>query len=204
MIEHFFNKIQGWFDYANLYAEILDLYGHDDAIFVEIGSWKGRSAAFMATEIANKYPRVEFYCVDTWTGHGGLEGVVPAPVPDTDMHKLYETFLENIKPVKDHIIPIRQPSNIAADRFGDRTLDFIFIDAGHTYEDVKKDIMCWLPKLKTTGTLAGHDYLDKNYPGVKKAVDQLVPDSVEYLPFSWILRPEFIKKYQEKHFPHLR
>ena len=37
------------------------------------------------------------------------------------------------------------------------SLDFIFIDADHTYESVKKDIELWTPKVKHEGIILGHD-----------------------------------------------
>ena len=52
----------------------------------------------------------------------------------------------------------------------------IFIDAGHSYEEVKQDILAWRPLLREGGILCGHDlYKDGPYhPGVKQAVDELI------------------------------
>jgi predicted O-methyltransferase YrrM len=60
----------------------------------------------------------------------------------------------------------------AVSLYENRSLDFIFIDASHEYEDVKKDIIAWYPKLKLGGIIAGHDYT--SYDGVKKAVDEIL------------------------------
>ena len=40
----------------------------------------------------------------------------------------------------------------------DNFFDYIYIDAEHTYEAVKKDLRAWYPKLKKNGTLFGDDY----------------------------------------------
>jgi hypothetical protein len=47
----------------------------------------------------------------------------------------------------------------------------VFIDAGHTYQEAKQDILSWMPKVTPGGILSGHDYSD-HFPGVKKAVDE--------------------------------
>lgn len=59
-----------------------------------------------------------------------------------------------------------------AEHVEDCSLDFVFIDADHNYESVKKDIIAWAPKVKLNGIICGHDTLLK---GVKKAIDELVP-----------------------------
>lgn len=51
-------------------------------------------------------------------------------------------------------------------------LDFVYHDASHLYEDLKKDLVDWLPKMETKGLVAGHDYGNELFPGVKQAVDE--------------------------------
>lgn len=65
-------------------------------------------------------------------------------------------------------------SNEAIKYVNDNTLDLIFIDANHSYENVKEDIELWYPKLKKFGILSGHDYKknDIECKGVVKAVDE--------------------------------
>ena len=52
-MEHFYQRIQGWFDFQNIYSNAVSTAPTEGAHFVEIGSWKGTSAAYMAVEIAN-------------------------------------------------------------------------------------------------------------------------------------------------------
>ena len=68
--------------------------------------------------------------------------------------------------------PIRLPSVKAARCFDDGELDFVFIDAEHSYEAAKTDIATWWPKLRPGGLLIGHDYHRKRFPGVCRAVDE--------------------------------
>ena len=68
----------------------------------------------------------------------------------------------------------------------DGSLDFVFIDAGHGYKSVMKDLESWIPKLKPTGWLIGHDI---NFPAVNKAVTEKLktfkvgPDNVWFVSF---------------------
>ena len=57
----------------------------------------------------------------------------------------------------------------AATLFEDNSVDFVFIDADHQYESVKKDITAWYPKIKIGGIMSGHDYISKF--GVADAVN---------------------------------
>ena len=50
--------------------------------------------------------------------------------------------------------------------------NMIFLDAMHTYEDVKADIERWYPVLKQGGLMVFHDYDHPHFPGVKQAVDE--------------------------------
>jgi hypothetical protein len=41
----------------------------------------------------------------------------------------------------------------------DNSLDWVYIDAGHDFDSVSKDLEAALPKLKPGGIIAGHDYV---------------------------------------------
>lgn len=60
-----------------------------------------------------------------------------------------------------------------AEKVEDLSLDFVFVDAAHDYQSVYKDIRAWLPKVKLTGMICGHDI---NIKGVRDAVEFLLPN----------------------------
>lgn len=170
-MEHFFKNIPGWFDFNNIYKDAINSTT-GPAHFVEVGSWKGKSAAFMCVEIINSGKPIKFDCVDIWTGEGkpGEYENDPSVINQT----LFDEFNNNMLPVKHVFTPIREWSDKAAERYADASLDFVFIDAGHSYENAIADIRAWLPKIKSGGTIAGHDY--NSAPGVKKAVNEMFTD----------------------------
>ncbi len=173
---------ENWFSYPNLYKNVVNEFPSGSK-FVEVGSWKGKSSAYMAIEIANSKKDIEFTCVDTWEGSVEHQG-------QHDLHQLYDVFIENMKPVEEFYIPKRMTSQDAVHLYDDASLDFVFIDASHEYEDVKNDIKAWIKKVKPGGILAGHDYYlgDQNYfPGVKQAVDECL-DNFETSENCWIYR----------------
>jgi hypothetical protein len=69
----------------------------------------------------------------------------------------------------------------AAPLVPDGWADFVFIDAGHSYEAARQDIALWAPKVRKGGWLGGHDYHPK-FPGVIRAVDEAFGANVEHLP----------------------
>lgn len=73
--------------------------------------------------------------------------------------------ISNIKEFdeEDRAIMIRCLSKNAIELFDDESLDFVYIDANHSYESVKQDLEMWWPKIKKGGCLSGHDYIDINW-----------------------------------------
>ena len=171
-MKHFYQKIQGWFAYEFLYTHIVNSCNFKDTYnFVEVGSWKGRSTAYMAVEIFNSYKKINFNCVDTWAGsdeHLDKSNTSYEPLLETP-DGLYNHFIENLKPVESIITPIRKTSIEASRMFDDNSIDFIMIDAAHDYDNVKNDIMHWYPKLAPGGIIAGDDL---DWPGVTQAVTE--------------------------------
>ncbi len=167
-LNHFYSKIHGWFNFEELYkTRVARASSVEPSIFVEVGSWMGKSASFMGVEIKNSKKPITFYCVDTWKGSAEHQATM-AKYNGSIKH----LFLENTKPVEDVIIPIESTSVEAASQFEDGSLDFVYIDAAHDFLSVRNDIMAWKPKLKSTGMLAGHDI---TWPSVLAAVQDQLP-----------------------------
>lgn len=176
-MEHFYHLTEGedWFTYPNLYTQIVRI-APDKAHFVEVGVWKGRSAAFIAVEIINSKKSITLDLVDTWQGS---EEHLPL------QYDLFEVFKKNIEPVAPYVNIKRMDSVSAASTYKDKSLDFVFIDAAHDYENVKADILAWMPKVKSGGHLAGHDY--PSWPGVKQAVDEIIgAENIESAESCWL------------------
>lgn len=171
IVEHFYENIQGWCGFYNIYRNAVNRFPNGSH-FVEIGSWKGQSAAFMAVEIINSGKQIKFDCVDTWRGTLNEEQHQqdPSVINDT----LYDEFIANMTPVEGYYTPIRMDSVSAAATYPDASLDFVFIDGDHLYEGVRADILAWLPKVKKGGFIAGDDFGHaQGSEGVKKAVTEI-------------------------------
>ena len=172
-MEHFYQKIPGWFSFRGLYGRMVR-QAKDGAHFVEVGSWKGRSACFMAVEIANSRKRILFDCVDTWKGSQEPKHLED---PSVKNGTLFSEFMRNTEPIKRFISNVVVMESVqAAKQYGDRSLDFVFIDAAHDYQNVKADLEAWLPKIKPAGLLAGDDFY---HQGVKRAVTERFGESVK-------------------------
>jgi predicted O-methyltransferase YrrM len=163
-MKHFYENLgEKWFTYPELYSAVVEKFPNGSH-FVEVGTWKGMSAAYMAVEIINSGKDIRFDCIDTWD-------FVPSQseIPPHLFNGLYEVFMKNIEPVRHQVNPVQAISWDGAALYKDNSLDFVFIDAAHDYESVRKDIHAWFPKVKKLGVMAGHDY---ECPDVRKAVNE--------------------------------
>lgn len=94
----------------------------------------------MGAEIANSGKSIHLYAIDHWLGSDE-----DGHRADEDLSRggLYQVFLENIRPVANWVTPIRSDSAAAAALFPDESVDFLYIDAEHTYAGVCRDIKAW-------------------------------------------------------------
>lgn len=165
--------IPGWCAFEESYKHAIarvDPSSPGQMIFVEVGSWLGRSAAVMAELIRKNglEKKIEFVCVDPWID-GGPDLRDTVYFKELKGASVYETFLKNVKPWADIVIPLRQFSVEASAAFADQSIDYIMLDGDHNYEGIHADIEAWLPKMKPGSIMAGDDYW---WPGVTRAVDE--------------------------------
>ena len=178
-MDHFYKDVYGFCDYVGLYRKAVEIFP-SGSHFVEVGSFLGKSAVFMAVEIINSGKRIKFDCVDHWKGseeHRDNEKI--------DAEYLYEGFLKNIEPVKGVINPVRLNSIDASKLYKPNSLDFIFIDASHDERSVREDLTYWMPRLKENGMIAGDD-IDNE--GVANAVKWFFDTGkLEIIGRQWLL-----------------
>ena len=150
--------IEGWMKFD----ELQFLYNNAKKFnsVIEVGSWKGRSTHALCSGCKG-----EVVAIDHFEG-SKAEPDAHAQAKDD---KVYNEFLNNMKDFK-HLQVDRNASLIASENYDDNCADMVFIDAGHTYEEVKEDIKIW--KNKARFLLCGHDYSEQLWPDVKRAVDE--------------------------------
>ena len=95
----------------------------------------------------------------------------------------YKSACDCMRAYPGHAFVLRGMSLDIVKMFSDGFFDFVYIDAAHDYESVKKDIIAWTLKVKKGGYICGHDY--GVFPGVKKAVDEIFPDAEIDSDFTW-------------------
>jgi predicted O-methyltransferase YrrM len=84
-------------------------------------------------------------------------------------------FQANWALAPDRFFDVRAMDSVAAARHSKReTLDLVFVDGGHSAEQVQADIKAWAPKLKPGGLMAFHDAVSVNHPGVREALDAVM------------------------------
>jgi uncharacterized Rossmann fold enzyme len=177
--------------------EVLSHFDPDAAIKgAEIGIFAGD----MSKALLRNSHKLNLIMVDSWEA-GGAAYSEDSGAGDFHIHltqDAQDAYERKAKAVTEFangrrvIMPVR--STIAAKHILDKYLDFVFIDADHSYEGCRADIETWAPKLKRGGLLCGHDYNNHYYPefGVNRAVDEFVAANELQLElgknFTWFVK----------------
>lgn len=124
-------------------------FGRDvQGTFVEIGSYLGASASFLAAGIHHQVPARKsiLHCIDTWHNETMLEG-------ERDTFPEFQKYTSKYREI---IVPHRGTSHDVAQRFSER-IDLLFIDGDHSYDAVKLDWDSWYPHLHESSWVLFHD-----------------------------------------------
>lgn len=139
-------KIKSRSELGKLYQSVYQT-GHGAEIGVKEG-WNAKS-------IMQHYTG-HIYLIDTW----------PAPV------EIQQTII-NLTHKRYSLI---HTDSVRASRiFDQESLDWVYIDAGHEYEDVKSDHWAYYHLVRKGGIISGHDY-SPAFPGVVRFVDELIKE----------------------------
>lgn len=140
-----------------------------------VGIEIGTDGGITTLHLLNSIPTLKLHGVDPyipyndWGGNPFSWHGVVGQLND-DSNDSYNVFIKRIEPYSDRYTHHRKTSDDAVSDFEDESVDFIFIDGLHTYEQVLKDCKNYYPKLKSGGLFCGHDYTAIN--GVQRAVNE--------------------------------
>ena len=168
------NDIFGHFNFQQIYSEEVDRAGDGDN-FLEIGCLYGKSTAYLANAIKKSGKNITLYVIDTFKGSGHTP-VVPFLIQfkaNMEVHGLLD------------IIKIYEgTSDSFSSSFDDGFFDFIYVDGDHN--NIKSDILNYLPKVKKGKTFAGHDY---QHPVVRRCVNEMLGrEDLNFQLNTWIFK----------------
>ena len=104
-------------------------------------------------------------CVDPW----GTAGYRAGLLGEDRQEAYYNECVERLAPYDAEII--RRTSMDAVNGVEDESLDFVYIDGSHEFDDVMMDIIMWSKKVRQGGVVAGHDYYKFKRAGVIEAAE---------------------------------
>lgn len=167
--------------------EILCRLPPGPVVGAEIGVFAGATSARLL-----KREDLTLYMIDTWAPFMADNILIASASEQADNLK---TAIEatDFADKRRHVL--RLLSMDAAQQIEDGSLDFVFIDGDHSYSAVSADIRTWLPKIKSGGSLCGHDYANRDYlfgDEVKRAVDDAAAANGWHVDlggdFTWFVR----------------
>lgn len=166
---HYCNDLEGWMNVRELN------WLHDRAkemnSIVELGSWKGKSTHALCCGCPGTVTAVDHF--------KGSEQEREGAHKEAGEKDIYQIFKDNTACFK-NLAVLRMESLKVAEEWDNS--DMVFIDSGHTYEEVKADIKAWLPKTKKL--ICGHDYT--NFIGVQQAVNEIFGlDGIQVFESIW-------------------
>ncbi len=174
---------------AALVRRLSEMFPNGPREGAEVGVLAGRTSL----ELLEAFPALRLRMVDHWGGQASLDRT-----GSVGSQKSLTLARTNTKAYAARRMLMRHDSLKAARRVADASLDFVFIDADHTYKSVRADLAAWAPKVKPGGLLCGHDYLsvlpDSRPNGVQQAVDEYATTTGQRVTlgegYLWFFLPE--------------
>lgn len=138
--------------------------------FVDMGFKVGAEIGVYKAEYTVKLCRVglKMYAVDPWQAYEEYN------YPKRDFQKRQDFLFGHaqrvLAPYPD-VVFVRKFSMDAVKDFADGSLDFVYIDANHSFKHVTEDICEWSKKVRKGGVISGHDFRDDDSHDVRYVLE---------------------------------
>jgi hypothetical protein len=141
----------------------------------------GVRAGEFSASILERWEGRHLIAIDPWATAPEHDYVDIANVSEAEHERLHEAARDRLARFGERSSIWRMTGDEAAERIPHHSLDFVYLDARHDRASVEHDLAVWLPLVRPDGILAGHDYLDGDFPphgrfGVRSAVDSFFED----------------------------
>ena len=183
------HQIQGWFQWRSGQEDAVRHFA-EDSYFLEVGNYLGRSLCSLAEVVKQSGKKFTVIGIDTCQGNGpegpqlkNYHGAAVEQGGGTFAGALHKNIIDC--GFADSISLIISDSVTASSFFADNFFDWIHLDARHDYESLKEDIRAWLPKVKSGSWFSGDDYNQENWPGVIRAVTEMLPEAEPWSTDQW-------------------
>ena len=139
---------------------LMELAAHGEGVgaIVEIGSFMGRSTAFLAAG-SKKSGREKVFAIDHFKGspehQPGQHFSHPVLQNEGTTFKAFQANLARVG-VADQVVAI-QSSSVEAANAWHEPIRLLFIDGEHSYDSVRQDYLSWSPFVVNHGYLCFHD-----------------------------------------------
>jgi hypothetical protein len=173
--------LQGWGSQKKVFSRVITAI--KPKLIIEVGTWKGASAAHMLQLCKEQQVDAQIICIDTWLGSNDVMWTNPNYRSSLNLVGGYPTifkqFIFNMTNLglMNSVFPLPMTSSAAyflLRRFNVQA-DLIYIDAGHEHDEVLLDLNYYFELLRPGGIMFGDDY-SHSWPGVISAVNQFASE----------------------------
>ena len=139
---------------------------------MELGVQRG----WFSKAILNLAKPSKLYLVDLWKQQPGDVYSDSANIPDDAQEQYYASTLELLKSeISNGIVQVIRASTVEAMRnMPPDLVDYVYVDANHSYEATLTDLTEALRIISLTGIIMGHDYCHGNIHGHRWGVIQAI------------------------------
>lgn len=193
-------------DYADLQRFAAQV-AEDGDVLVEVGCFVGESIAHFIDLITATGKRPHLYAVDLFDveemcrdGHHAAnqrmnnDGLTPEQwIARGGPRCMLADFYRNLRHRQRDLYltgALVGRSTDMATLFADQSVRYCFLDAGHSYENVRADLYAWHRKVRHDGIFAGHDWFSSEE--IRRAVSEFAVEhglTLFLTNSSWVLIP---------------
>ena len=152
--------VPGWFHHGPKILELVEQ--HQPTVCVELGTWLGASAIPVALSIRRW--RGVLTCVDTWSDNIYQAAQTSPWLLVSCARNLVTAGVTNAR--------LMPTTTLEAARTWTEPIDYLYVDADHSYASVLADLRAWVPHVRPGGVITGDDYGNRSFPGVQAAWDE--------------------------------